>query len=501
MDGGKAIASGGYGCVFKPAIKCDKNKDNYQNMVSKLMTTESGQDEMDETSYLRTVLKNLEKTTIPDYKKYTIIPESTCIPKELSQEDKENLTTKCGNILGDSYKKVLNNDFTGFVSLNMDYGGVDLTHMFENINIDFVKINNSLLELLNNFITKINKAGIVHSDVKKENILINPTTFECRLIDWGMITVSHSVYNAMSWRKFMFNCPPSMILFNEDYTPDIDRTLRVYKRKTNMSKDDLIVNIARSLKNIVNENDFGDAHLAHMSFSVYSILNYTDNHRVDTQEAAKDVIFEYIAYCLDHFQYSDGEFNSSDYYKVYSHNADIWGFLTVYIDILKLTRTKIDVKYANAQDFKMEIGNLLFKHLLMDPSKKIDVKELTNDLKKLNRYFISEEPSDQNVGENLSKQMTTLSLQPSKITTKSATKSAPKSTRKSATKSATKSTRKSVTKSATKSARMFSVKSAPKSISTSGQKSSIKTKYTTKSATKSSTKPTQKTTRRKRCTK
>ena len=144
MDGGKAIASGGYGCVFKPAIKCDKNKDNYQNMVSKLMTTESGQDEMDETSYLRTVLKNLEKTTIPDYKKYTIIPESTCIPKELSQEDKENLTTKCGNILGDSYKKVLNNDFTGFVSLNMDYGGVDLTHMFENINIDFVKINNSL---------------------------------------------------------------------------------------------------------------------------------------------------------------------------------------------------------------------------------------------------------------------------------------------------------------------------------------------------------------------
>ena len=36
MYGGSAIASGGFGCVFKPSIKC-KNKKTKKNHVSKLM--------------------------------------------------------------------------------------------------------------------------------------------------------------------------------------------------------------------------------------------------------------------------------------------------------------------------------------------------------------------------------------------------------------------------------------------------------------------------------
>jgi hypothetical protein len=39
QDGGKPLASGGFGCVFKPALKCkDKNKERkLTNQVSKLM--------------------------------------------------------------------------------------------------------------------------------------------------------------------------------------------------------------------------------------------------------------------------------------------------------------------------------------------------------------------------------------------------------------------------------------------------------------------------------
>jgi hypothetical protein len=35
--GGKVIASGGYGCIFRPALKC-VNKPRPKNEVSKLMT-------------------------------------------------------------------------------------------------------------------------------------------------------------------------------------------------------------------------------------------------------------------------------------------------------------------------------------------------------------------------------------------------------------------------------------------------------------------------------
>ena len=35
--GGKVIASGGYGCVFNPALRC-KGKNRVKNKISKLMT-------------------------------------------------------------------------------------------------------------------------------------------------------------------------------------------------------------------------------------------------------------------------------------------------------------------------------------------------------------------------------------------------------------------------------------------------------------------------------
>ena len=36
IKGGKVIGSGGFGCIFKPALKC-KNKDRQNNKISKLM--------------------------------------------------------------------------------------------------------------------------------------------------------------------------------------------------------------------------------------------------------------------------------------------------------------------------------------------------------------------------------------------------------------------------------------------------------------------------------
>ena len=37
LNGGKAIASGGFGCIFKPAIKCKTRKNNTNAGITKLM--------------------------------------------------------------------------------------------------------------------------------------------------------------------------------------------------------------------------------------------------------------------------------------------------------------------------------------------------------------------------------------------------------------------------------------------------------------------------------
>ena len=45
QNGGKVIASGGFGCIFYPSLKCDKQDLRDNNKISKLMTTKHAEDE------------------------------------------------------------------------------------------------------------------------------------------------------------------------------------------------------------------------------------------------------------------------------------------------------------------------------------------------------------------------------------------------------------------------------------------------------------------------
>ena len=46
--GGKVIASGGYGCVFSPALKCKGSSKRENNKITKLMTERHATDEYNE---------------------------------------------------------------------------------------------------------------------------------------------------------------------------------------------------------------------------------------------------------------------------------------------------------------------------------------------------------------------------------------------------------------------------------------------------------------------
>ena len=45
QNGGKLIASGGYGCVFSPSLKCENQDLINNNNISKLITTKHSQEE------------------------------------------------------------------------------------------------------------------------------------------------------------------------------------------------------------------------------------------------------------------------------------------------------------------------------------------------------------------------------------------------------------------------------------------------------------------------
>ena len=71
QKGGQLIASGGFGCVFYPSLKCENQDFTDNNTISKLMTTKHAQDEYKQINKYKNILK-----VIPNYDKYFLLNDS-----------------------------------------------------------------------------------------------------------------------------------------------------------------------------------------------------------------------------------------------------------------------------------------------------------------------------------------------------------------------------------------------------------------------------------------
>ena len=90
--GGEAIAAGGFGCVFKPALKC-KGKPRGSG-VSKLLITRYAESEIRELNRVAVILKK-----IPNYENYFVGVDATmCDLDPLVATDKVNFDKKCTNL-------------------------------------------------------------------------------------------------------------------------------------------------------------------------------------------------------------------------------------------------------------------------------------------------------------------------------------------------------------------------------------------------------------------
>ena len=70
--GGSAIASGSYGCVFKPPLKCKGENRPDEKYVSKLMLNQHANEEIKELIHVKSIINTLPEKN----QKYFIGPES-----------------------------------------------------------------------------------------------------------------------------------------------------------------------------------------------------------------------------------------------------------------------------------------------------------------------------------------------------------------------------------------------------------------------------------------
>ena len=182
VKGGKIIGEGSYGCVHKPSLHClKKNSEiNYADYVSKIMKTKEAQSELKEFVVMGTYDATNE---------YHLGTPILCQP-ELTDKIINKEISKC-KYIKPSEVKANPHDYK---ILLIKFGGPDLknlcnSHLEKYLSTKAkVKTDRFWLEVhrLLKGLRFFKNNGIVHNDIKPQNILFNMKTGKLAFIDFGL---------------------------------------------------------------------------------------------------------------------------------------------------------------------------------------------------------------------------------------------------------------------------------------------------------------------------
>lgn len=208
----RVIGEGSYGCVHQPSIFC-KNKPstsfNYDSYVSKLMKTKNAEEELSEFVVIKKI----------DPKNEFHLGEPILCKPNLTDASVKNDIDKCNRI---AVKDVSKNP-DDYSLLILKYGGPDLKAFCGNKLNDYLKtdkiskVDRFLLEIHNLIkgLLFFKNNGIVHNDIKPQNILFNPIDGKMKYIDFGLMrtkaeilksSIDNTNYLGIYHWSFPFEC-------------------------------------------------------------------------------------------------------------------------------------------------------------------------------------------------------------------------------------------------------------------------------------------------------
>jgi hypothetical protein len=389
--GGKVIASGGFGCVFSPALKCQGATKREKNKISKLMTESHAQQEYKEIDNIKQKLD-----VIPDYTNYFLLSDITiCRPAKLTETDLQYFSKTCTALPKNNIKKDnINSSLDKMMALNIPNGGLPVDDYIYS-NISFTKIlvlHISLVKLLKKGITPMNKKNIYHCDIKYSNVLVDTTSrLKTRLIDWGLSTEYVPFQNQLfpnTWRNrpLQFNVPFSVIIFSDAF---IEKYTKYLDDGNSLDKNKLRPFVVDYIHFWMKERGAGHYKYINQIMTTlfkHSLTTITEGSKpqfIETQ-ITMPYIVDYIINILVHFTKfkPDGSLNLRDYLdNVFIKIVDIWGFITVYYPIIEL----LSDNYENLTKQEMKIFNqiqsIMVKYLYSPRHEPINITSLISDLK------------------------------------------------------------------------------------------------------------------------
>jgi tRNA A-37 threonylcarbamoyl transferase component Bud32 len=411
-DGGAAFTKGGFGCLFKPALKCKNSELNSPpNYVSKLIESKNGKREY---MYIYSIKKKLQH--LPEnIKKYFLLDNITmCDPKELSEEDKVKIEEVCDYILTDRVDKTtnepitsknINNNLDKFKIINMPELSMSLSNYIKRqvfTPIELIKLNNNIIEYLTIVIPALYKNGVVHGDIKADNLMFNMSDNNTLVvIDWGLSYLVDSdrknIPDALYTLSTQWHHPFSSFLFKKNVIDKYDSFLQKLKKEGKVvNQDELRVFAMSEYKNFMNRHDKQFLFLNETLMSVYGpnlikTLKLRERNDIDSviNNMAITYIVDYItdvlmAYTVNYKLELGKYFN-----EVYLINADMWGIMSVYNELIDNIPSMIKMTEIERKIITEQLMYILIENLFKNGNKVINVAKLVNDIKNLNKYLMS----------------------------------------------------------------------------------------------------------------
>jgi serine/threonine protein kinase len=400
-QGGRAVDSGSYGCVFNPPIKCANSPYPYNNKnISKLMYAKETDLEMNEMKKVQKYIEN-----IPNKEDYFLISNTyACTPDKLQAEDLSGFDDECQLFTKHGLtSRNVNNYLNKLALIVMPNGGLNIDKFTQeilnfpeqNMYEMFAATNSALIKLLVHGIVPLNAMNFNHYDIKAGNILISDDG-HARLIDWGLASENDgiTVPQAIEDRSIAFNMPFSDIFFNtfvKKWLPTALKEIKgspYFKNKSGQAELLKIVAV-----NMINKSieEAGEGHyeyitsdILHGIYKIYASKNMYD--RMDYNVLSFNALVDYVHAVLVKYVDENGIFNDIDYFnKVFKKNTDIWGFLLAYVPVVEYGVNKFHPDVINA------VCRILLKYCFSTEfaTEPINVSDLTMDLESINSVIHS----------------------------------------------------------------------------------------------------------------
>jgi len=386
--GGNVIGSGGYGCVFNPALICKNTNSRKKKFVSKLLKKDYAIKEYDNIQFF---YKKLKK--IPNYENYFLINNiSLCNPEKLSNSDLSNFN-KCNTFKKQKItKKNINSNLNKLLILNLPNGGINIdTYVYKNYNTinRIYLLNQKLIDLLRNGIIPMNNHNIYHSDIKDINVLIDGNNnLKIRLIDWGLSTEyipfkKNSIPKTWRNSSISYNAPFTIIIFTDYFVEKYKEYLSKYKEKNKQNLKNFVLDYINTWIKIRGEG--------HLKF-INELLNLLDLSTGEINSTLNIIADNIVVILEDYIKIKNDILDLYDYLdNVFIKTVDIWGFITIYYPLLEiLNNHKNNNNYNNINLEKQmlyQIKHIFIRFLYTPTTKPIDIKLLYIELDKLSKLL------------------------------------------------------------------------------------------------------------------